>query len=79
MRPKACRALCGTRAACSEPRSTVTGLPPVTGDTGLAVNLGSLDGTASFTSLKVHTRGTSWTFSDGSLHYPFELSDEWLS
>lgn len=52
----------------------LTGLPPVTGDSSLAVNLGSLDGTASFTSLQVHTRGTPWVFSDGSLHYPFELS-----
>ncbi len=34
------------------------GLPPVTGDASLAVNLGTLDGTASFTSLRVHTRGT---------------------
>ena len=51
-----------------------TGLPPVTGDSSLAVNLGSLDGTASFTSLQVHTRGTRETFSGGRLHYPFELS-----
>ena len=51
-----------------------TGLPPVTGDASLAVNLGSLDGTASFTSLQVHTRGTPGVFSGGSLHYPFELS-----
>ena len=50
------------------------GLPPVTGDTSLAVNLGTLDGTASFTSLQVHTRGTPEIFSDGSLHYPFGLS-----
>ena len=51
-----------------------TGLPPVTGDASLAVNLGSLDGTASFTSLQVHTRGITGIFSGGSLHYPFELS-----
>ena len=50
------------------------GLPPVTGDASLAVNLGSLDGTASFTSLRVHTRGIPGVFSGGSLHYPFELS-----
>ena len=50
------------------------GLPPVTGDTSLAVNLGTLDGTASFTSLQVHTRGTPEIFSGGSLHYPFGLS-----
>ena len=51
-----------------------TGLPPVTGDASLVVNLGSLDGRASFTSLQVHTRGTPGVFSGGSLHYPFELS-----
>ena len=51
-----------------------TGLPPVTGDTSLAVNLGSLDGTASFTSLQVYTQGIPRAFSGGSLHYPFELS-----
>ena len=51
-----------------------TGLPPVTGDSSLAVNLGSLDGTASFTSLQVHTRGNPEIFFGGSLHYPFELS-----
>ena len=56
-----------------------TGLPPVTGDSSLAVNLGSLDGTASFTSLQVHTRGTPGTFSGGSLHYPFELSANGIS
>ena len=51
-----------------------TGLPPVTGDSLLAVNLGSLDGTASFTSLRVHAHGNPEVFSGGSLHYPFELS-----
>ena len=51
-----------------------TGLPPVTGDASLAVKLGSLDGTASFTSLQVHTYGNPETFFGGSLHYPFELS-----
>ena len=50
------------------------GLPPVTGDTSLVVNLGTLDGTTSFTSLEVYTRGTPEIFSGGSLHYPFELS-----
>ena len=51
-----------------------TGLPPVTGDSSLTVNLGSLDGTASFTSLQVHTYGNPEVFFGGSLHYPFELS-----
>ena len=49
-------------------------LPPVTGDASLAVNLGTLDGAASFTSLEVYTGGTPEIFSDGSLHYPFEVS-----
>ena len=31
-----------------------TAMPPVTGDANLAVDLGSLDGTASFTSLEVY-------------------------
>ena len=34
------------------------GLPPVTGDAGLALDLGTLDGTASFTSLLVYPRWT---------------------
>ena len=49
-------------------------LPPVTGAASLAVNLGTLDGRASFTSLAVHTEGTPEVFAGGSLHYPFELS-----
>ena len=49
-------------------------LPPVTGAASLAVNLGTLDGRASFTSLTVHTEGTPGVFAGGSLHYPFELS-----
>ena len=49
--------------------------PPVTGDASLAVDLGNLDGAASFTSLKVYTEGTPETFGVGALHYPFELSD----
>ena len=50
------------------------GLPPVTGSANLAVNLGSLEGTADFTSLEVHADGTPETFAGGRLHYPFELS-----
>ena len=49
------------------------GLPPVTGSSSLAVNLGTLDGTASFTSLAVHVDGSPETFAGGSLHYPFNL------
>ena len=52
-----------------------TGLPPVTGSSSLAVNLGTLDGTASFTSLEVHADGATEIFAGGSLHYPFELSE----
>ena len=51
-----------------------TGLPPVTGNASLAVNLGSLDGTAGFTTLRVHADGTPATFAGGSLQYPFEVS-----
>ena len=49
-------------------------LPPVTGDASLAVDLGTLDGTASFTSLQVHDGGTPAVFAGGALHYPFEVS-----
>ena len=49
-----------------------TGLPPVTGTSSLAVNLGTLDGTASFTSLAVHD-GVSEPFAGGALHYAFAL------
>ena len=48
-------------------------MPPVTGDAMLAVDLGTLDGTASFTSLAVHTGGVSETFAGGALHFPFAL------
>ena len=49
-------------------------MPPVTGDANLAVDLDTLDGTASFTSLAVHTQGAQQTFADGALYYPFALS-----
>ncbi|MDE0331888.1 MAG: hypothetical protein OXL41_08465 [Nitrospinae bacterium] len=51
-----------------------SGLPPVTGDATLSVDLASLDGTASFTSLKVYPDGTPEVFAEGGLHYPIELS-----
>ena len=51
----------------------LTGLPPVTGSSSLAVNLGTLDGTASFTSLAVHDDGVSEPFAGGALHYAFAL------
>ena len=50
------------------------GLPPVTGDTSLAVDLATLSGAASFTSLTVYPDGTPEIFAGGSLHYPIELS-----
>ena len=50
------------------------GLPPVTGDASLAVDLATLAGAASFTSLKVYPNGTPEIFAGGSLHYPIELS-----
>ena len=52
-----------------------SGLPPVTGDANLALDLGTLDGTASFTSLLVHPDGIPETFAGGTLHYPFGVSD----
>ena len=51
-----------------------TGFPPVTGDATLSVNLATLDGRASFTSLRVYPDGTPEAFAGGSLHYPIELS-----
>ena len=53
----------------------LAGLPPVTGDASLAVDLATLDGAASFTSLAVYVDGTPDIFAGGALHYPFELSD----
>ncbi len=51
-----------------------TGLPPVTGDATISVELATLDGAASFTSLKVYPGGAPESFASGSLHYPIELS-----
>ena len=53
-------------------------LPPVLGNANLAVNLGTLDGTASFTSLAVYTNGIPEPFAGGTLHYPFALSENAL-
>ena len=52
-----------------------SGLPPVTGDATLAIDLDNLDGLASFTSLSVYPEGAREIFGSGSLHYPFEVSD----
>ena len=51
------------------------GMPPVTGDANLSVDLAKLDGTASFTSLEVSSNGTPETFAGGALYYPFALTD----
>ena len=51
------------------------GMPPVTGDASLALDLGTLNGTASFTSLQVYPDGVPEPFAAGALHYPFALSD----
>ena len=53
-------------------------LPPVLGNANLAVNLGTLDGRASFTSLAVYTNGLAEPFAGGRLHYPFALSENAL-
>ena len=50
-------------------------MPPVTGDANLAVDLGTLDGTASFTSLEVSSNGMPAPFAGSALYYPFALSD----
>ena len=50
-------------------------MPPVIGNATLAVDLGTLDGTASFTSLAVYSDGDPETFAGGALYYPFALSD----
>ena len=50
------------------------GMPPVTGDASLIVDLDNLLGEASFTSLAVYREAARERFAGGSLHYPFELS-----
>ncbi|MCY4488747.1 MAG: hypothetical protein OXF11_16760 [Deltaproteobacteria bacterium] len=54
-------------------------LPPVTGHATLVLDLGTLDGRASFTSLAVHTAGTRDVFAGGRLYYPFEFSGNALT
>ena len=51
------------------------GMPPVTGDANLSVDLANLDGTASFTSLEIASNGTPEIFAGGALYYPFALAD----
>ena len=54
-------------------------MPPVTGDANLAVDLGTLDGTASFTSLEVTSNGIPEPFASGTLYYPIALSENGIS
>ena len=51
------------------------GMPPVTGDANLLIDLGTLDGTASFTSLEVASDGTPETFAGGALYYPLAIAE----
>ena len=55
------------------------GLPPVTGNASLALDLGALRGTASFTSLRVYPNGFPETFAGGALHYPLAVSGNELA
>ena len=50
-------------------------MPPVIGDATLTVDLGTLDGTASFTSLAVYSDGERKTFASGAIYHPIALSD----
>ena len=50
------------------------GMPPVGGAAHLAVNLDTLEGKASFTSLEIAYGGKRFAFGDGSLHYPFSVT-----
>ena len=54
-------------------------MPPVTGDANLAVELGTLNGTASFTSLEVTSNGMPEPFAGGTLYYPIALSENGIS
>ena len=50
-------------------------LPPVTGDANLSVDLDTLDGEASFTSLSVYSGGEPEPFAGGTLHYAIAIED----
>ena len=50
------------------------GMPPVFGDAHLSLNLESLTGKASFTSLRMSHNGDRYMFGEGSLHYPIGLA-----
>ena len=49
------------------------GMPPVEGAANLTLNLATLEGRASFTSLEMAYGGERYTFGDGNLHYPFSV------
>lgn len=50
------------------------GMPSVGGAAHLAVNLATLEGKASFTSLELAYGGKRYAFGDGSLHYAFSVA-----
>ena len=54
-------------------------LPPVYGDANLSIDLRSLAGEASFTSLRMSYDGKRDLFGDGALHYPITVADNALS
>ena len=49
------------------------GFPPVHGDANLWIALDSLNGKASFTSLRTSFKGARYLFGGGSLHYPIAM------
>ena len=51
------------------------GFPPVHGAANLSVDLDSLTGKASFTSLRRLSSGSRYLFAGGSLHYPIVVED----
>ena len=52
------------------------GLPPVYGHANLEVDLESMDGKASFTSLEMAYGGKRHVFGDGRLHYPIVVAQD---
>ena len=55
------------------------GFPPVYGAANLSVDLDSLTGKASFTSLETLSGGTRYLFAGGSLHYPIIVEDNLIT
>ena len=56
----------------------LAGMPPVFGDASLSLDLDTLTGRASFTSLRLSQWGGLRMFGGGSLHYPVALADDGL-